>query len=87
MISLNNFILLQNRLQNLSSIPAEAHMYMPLSLFPETVEAVCEAVTVAEAEAAAASATATMLASSRVREAIGASQVGLPDMSSLSLTA
>lgn len=36
MISLNRFIVLQKRLHALSSTPAEAHMYMPLALFPET---------------------------------------------------
>ena len=69
MISLNHFIILQRRLQALSSIPAEAHMYIPLALFPETVSAVCEAMADAEAAAAAA-----LLASSGKRQAVGALQ-------------
>lgn len=81
MISLNDFILLQNRLQILSSIPAEAHMCIPLAL--EKLEGVCEAVAEAEAEAASAAAAVLTLATSGGHDATDPAQVVLPDMSSL----
>lgn len=77
MISLNEFMLQQKLLQDLSSIPVEAHLYGCPADFPQLVEALCEA-----AQAAAASSTA---AGPRRHEVTDTSEDVLFDMRSLRL--